>query len=161
MSRPAAPEFELDDVDWTLLRGINHDARISMTALAELVGISRASAYTRVNKLISHGVIRGFSTRIDPISIGRHASAYVSLAIDQRKWHDIRVQLNEIEEVDHVALVGGNFDVMLLVRGFDTSHLREIVLNKIQSIPGVKKSRTLIIFEDFDRGFMPSLAHDD
>lgn len=157
MSRPKAPAHELDDIDWALLRRIHNDARLSMTALAETVGISRAAAYARVNKLIDHNVIRGFATRIDPISIGRNASAYVSLSIDQQRWAEIRADLNDIEEVDHVALVGGDFDVLLLVRAFDTKHLQNVVLNKVQSLSGVTKSRTQIIFEDFEPGFMPPL----
>jgi len=47
-----------------------------------------------------------------------------------------------------MALVGGEFDVILLVRTRDNADLRRLVLDEIQGIPGVVSTRTLLIFEE-------------
>ena len=52
------------------------------------------------------------------------------------------------QEVHHIALIGGEFDVIVLVRARDNRDLRRVVLESIQSIPAVRGTRTQIIFED-------------
>ncbi|MEV8338273.1 Lrp/AsnC family transcriptional regulator [Leucobacter sp. NPDC077196] len=150
--------MQVDDTDRAILAVLKDDARISMTALAEAVHISRAGAHARVRKLVDSGVIMNFTVRTDPVRAGSHASAYVTLLIDQTGWQEVRARLGEIAEVEHIALVGGDFDVLLLVRAMDNSHLRRVVLQDIQSIPWVRNTRTILIFEDFTGGPPPALT---
>jgi UDP-N-acetylenolpyruvoylglucosamine reductase len=49
----------MDDTDRQIVEALRADGRMSMRALAELVHISRASAYTRVSRLEREGVITG------------------------------------------------------------------------------------------------------
>lgn len=141
--------MELDEVDERILELLRRDGRASMTAVADAVHISRANAYARVNRLVDTGVISGFSARIDPVKAGLHASAYVSLAVDQTSWQDVRERLAAIRGIEHIALVGGDTDVLLLVRARDNSDLRRVVLEELQAIPAVKSTRTALVFEDF------------
>jgi DNA-binding Lrp family transcriptional regulator len=142
---------ELDDTDHAILRMLRRDARASMTAIAEAVHISRAGAHARIRRLTDAGVITGYSVRTDPVLLGHHASAYVTLAIEQASWQDVRDRLNAIPEVEHMALVGGDFDVILLVRARDARDLRRVVLEDIQAIPSIRSTRTTLIFEDFSK----------
>ncbi len=142
--------MELDEVDERIVDVLRRDGRASMSALAEAVHISRASAYTRVNRLVASGVIAGFTARIDPVKAGQHASAYVSLSIDQTSWQEVRARLASIRGIEHIALLGGDSDVLLLVRARDNGDLRRVVLEELQAIPAVKSSRTSLIFEDFE-----------
>jgi DNA-binding Lrp family transcriptional regulator len=142
--------MDLDEVDERILDLLRRDGRASMSALAEAVHISRASAYTRVNRLVESGVISGFSARIDPVKAGQHASAYVSLSIDQTSWQEVRARLAVIRGIEHIALLGGDSDVLLLVRARDNGDLRRVVLEELQAIPAVKSTRTSLVFEDFE-----------
>ena len=56
----------LDPVSYRILDLLRENGRISIAALADKVDISRANAYTRVESLVSAGVITGFSARVDP-----------------------------------------------------------------------------------------------
>lgn len=141
--------MELDDTDRAIIEVLRRDARASMTTLAEAVHISRAGAHARVKRLRESGVIAGFTVRVDPVRAGQHASAYVTLNVEQPAWQDVRAKLMEIPEIEHIALVGGDFDVLLLVRARDNRDLRRVVLEEVQAIPSVRTSRTLLIFEDF------------
>ncbi|UBH07323.1 AsnC family transcriptional regulator [Leucobacter sp. Psy1] len=141
--------MEPDHIDLKIIEVLKRDARASMTTLAESVFISRASAHARFKRLVAEGVISAFTVRTDPVLAGKHSSAYVTLSVDQADWQDARDRLLEIPEVEHIALVGGEYDVMLLVRARDNRDLRRVVLERIQSIPSVRGTRTLLIFEDF------------
>ncbi|WP_314646185.1 Lrp/AsnC family transcriptional regulator [uncultured Microbacterium sp.] len=141
----------LDDIDHAILDELRRDARVSMTAIADAVHISRAGAHARIRRLTDAGVITGFTVRTDPAALGHHASAYVMLAIEQASWQAVQERLRAIREVEHMALVGGDFDVILLVRARDARDLRRIVLEDIQAIPSIRSTRTTLIFEDAER----------
>ncbi|MFB1048835.1 Lrp/AsnC family transcriptional regulator [Streptomyces chrestomyceticus] len=147
--RPARP---LDTIDRAILSMLQADGRASIRSVAERVHVSRANAYARINRLIDDGVIRGFSARIDQERAGQGASAYVTLKIVQNSWRTVRAQLTELPGAAHIALVSGDFDVLLLVHTKDNQELRELVLTRIQSIPEVLSTRTLLVFEETDLG---------
>jgi DNA-binding Lrp family transcriptional regulator len=140
----------LDAIDRAILRMLRTDGRASVRSVAARVHVSRANAYARINRLIEDGVIRGFSARVDQERAGQGASAYITLKIVQNSWRAVRDQLQELPGAAHIALVSGDFDVLLLVHTADNRALRELVLTRIQSMPGVLSTRTLLVFEETD-----------
>lgn len=138
----------LDDVDQAILRELTRDGRLAIRLLAERLNISRASAYARLERLKESGVLTGFTAVVDPTRAGLSTSAYVTLTVRQDEWRDLTEHLRRIPEIKHMALVGGEFDVILLVRAVDNQHLRAIVLDRLPKIPGVLGTRTFLIFED-------------
>ena len=53
----------LNDVDRAIVAALSQDGRMSMRALAATLHISRAGAYTRVQRLEEAGVITGYTAR--------------------------------------------------------------------------------------------------
>lgn len=145
-----APPRALDAIDRDILRILQSDGRASIRSVAERVHVSRANAYARINRLIDDGVIRGFSARINHERAGQGASAYITLKIVQNSWRTVREQLQALPGAAHIALVSGDFDVLLLVHTPDNRTLRELVLTRIQAIPEVLSTRTLLVFEETD-----------
>ena len=138
----------MDDTDRLIVEALRSDGRMSMRALAELIHISRANAYARVARLEREGVITGYAAIIDPVRAGYALSAYVYLDVAQRSWKSLRGQLLGMPEVDHVALVSGEHDILLHVRARDAVSLRDVVLTKLQDIPEVHSTQTVLIFEE-------------
>ena len=138
----------LDDIDRKTLEALTRDGRMSMRTLAETLHISRANAYARVERLKRSGVIRGFRADIDPVLSGLGTSAYVTLNVRQAAWRQIAGRLQSLPGIAHIALVGGEFDVVLLVRARDNADLRRLVLDEIQGMDGVISTRTLLVFEE-------------
>lgn len=141
----------LDPIDRAILRLLQEDGRASIRSVAERVHVSRANAYARINRLIEDGVIRGFTARVDHERSGQGASAYITLKIVQNSWRTVREKLLALPGIAHIALVSGDFDVLMLVHTADNRSLRELVLTRIQAIPEVLSSRTLLVFEETDR----------
>ncbi|WP_229834325.1 Lrp/AsnC family transcriptional regulator [Streptomyces xantholiticus] len=148
----------LDPIDRDILRMLQTDGRASIRSVAERVHVSRANAYARINRLIDDGVIRGFSARVNHERAGHGASAYITLKIVQNSWRTVREQLQALPGAAHIALVSGDFDVLLLVHTPDNRTLRELVLTKLQSIPEVLSTRTLLVFEETDLDPAPGPA---
>ncbi|GHB02296.1 Lrp/AsnC family transcriptional regulator [Streptomyces termitum] len=146
----ALPARPLDAIDRDILRLLQTDGRASVRSVAERVHVSRANAYARINRLIDDGVIRGFSARINHERAGHGASAYITLKIVQNSWRTVREQLKALPGAAHIALVSGDFDVLLLVHTPDNRTLRELVLTRLQAIPEVLSTRTLLVFDELD-----------
>ena len=138
----------LDDIDRQILAELTRDGRMSMRTLAERLHISRANAYARVERLRSTGVIKRFRADVDPAAAGLGTSAYVTVNLNQAEWRDVGEQLRALPGVVHIALVGGEFDVIMLVRAPDNAALGRLVLDEIQGMPGVVNTRTLLVFEE-------------
>ncbi|KPN21805.1 MULTISPECIES: Lrp/AsnC family transcriptional regulator [Arthrobacter] len=146
----AETQATLDEIDKRILEELTRDGRASVSAVAEAVHISRAHAYSRISKLTGSGVLTRFTALVDPVKAGLRSSAYVTLKVRQHSWRELKEALRKIPEVHHVALVGGSFDVILLVRAEDNLHLRQVIFDQLQSAPGVLDTQTFLVFEDLD-----------
>ncbi|MFE5210476.1 Lrp/AsnC family transcriptional regulator [Streptomyces sp. NPDC056600] len=146
-TRPLPPPRVLDAIDQDILGMLQKDGRASIRSVAERVHVSRANAYARINRLIEDGVIRGFGARIDHERAGQGTSAYITLKIVQNSWRTVRERLRALPGASHLALVGGDFDVLMLVHAPDNRALRELVLTRLHSMPEVLSTRTLLVFE--------------
>lgn len=141
----AAP---LDAIDRAILRQLEADGRLSMRNLAERVNVSRSNAYARVERLVSEGVITGFTVRTDPVRAGLGTTAYVLLDVDQTSWQEVSARLRDVPYVAHLAIVGGDVDMMMLVRTPDNVALRDVVLAQVHAIAGIRSTRTWLVFEE-------------
>jgi DNA-binding Lrp family transcriptional regulator len=148
---PPVPDGQmapLDDLDRQIVAALRADGRLSMRALASKLHISRANAYARVDRLERSGVITGYSAIINPQKYGYGLSAYVFIKIAQQSWKKVRNQVLSIPEVDHAALMSGEHDIMLLVRTRDAASLRDLVLTRLQGMPEVAATQTVLIFDE-------------
>ncbi|WGX95005.1 Lrp/AsnC family transcriptional regulator [Nocardioides sp. L-11A] len=138
----------MDRVDRGILDILRADSRTSIREVAERLGISRASAYARVKRLVDTRVIRGFTIDVDHTALGLGLPAYIHVRIKQNTWKSFRKKAWALEEAAHVALVAGDFDCVILVRARDAEHLRELVLERIQALPEVVATQTVLVFEE-------------
>jgi Lrp/AsnC family transcriptional regulator, leucine-responsive regulatory protein len=67
----------LDDVNRRLLAHLQQDPRLTMSALARLVGMSSPAVTERVQRLERAGVIRGYRLDVDPAALGLPVTAWV------------------------------------------------------------------------------------
>lgn len=149
------PARSLDEIDRRILDALVRDGRISVRTLAERLHISRTNAYTRMERLVREGVITGFRAQVAPEPAGLGTSAYISLTIRQNTWREVSAELARVRYIEHAALLGGDHDVLALVRAPDNAALRDVVLNRVQGIPGVLSTRTWLVFEEFDGADTP------
>lgn len=141
----------LDETDLQIVDALRADGRLSVRALAEQVHISRANAYARLQRLQRDGVITGFTARVDPDRLGLTTGAYVSVSIEQNTWREVLEALTALPGVERVALVGAEFDLLVEVRARDNHELRDVVLGRIQAVPGVRATRTWLMFDEWER----------
>jgi Lrp/AsnC family leucine-responsive transcriptional regulator len=148
---PSRPPTPLDPVDRRLLELLRDDGRLAVAALAERAGISRAGAYTRLERLRADGVIDGFSARVNARRLGLGISALVLISGRQPAWRSLREQLMAMSEVEYCAFTTGEYDALILVRVPDVETLRDVILERLQSMPAVRATQTIFVLDEVVR----------
>ena len=146
--RNVQQDWELDEIDRTIVELLRTDGRMSIPALAEQVGIGRATAYSRFDRLVDNGVITGFEAQVRPEALGLTVSALVTIEAEQVAWVDLRDRVMELPSVHWVGLTAGASDFVVLVRAADLDDLRDVVLRDLLSVPGIRNTQTAVLLEE-------------
>ncbi len=112
------------------------------------MGISRGAAHARFERLRRDGVLAGFTARVDARALGLTVAAFVNVRLEQASWQAIRKQLLAIEEVEYAALTTGGSDFVVLVRAANVETLRDMVLDRLRGVPGVRSTYTTLILDE-------------
>lgn len=88
----------LDAMDAQILAALDSDARLSMSELARLVGMSAPSVSERVRRLEATGVIRSFTVDVDTRAIGYQIRAMVRIRPLPGKLHLVERLIQERPE---------------------------------------------------------------
>jgi DNA-binding Lrp family transcriptional regulator len=148
---------DIDPVDRRILTVLHADARISNSALAELIGIAPSTCHGRVRRLQELGVIRGFYADIDPAAIGLTLQAMISVSLQSNARGKIRNFIQHIRsrpQVMDVYFLAGADDFILHVAARDTDDLRAFVVENLNADTDVAGTQTSLIFEHL-RGASP------
>ena len=148
---------EIDHIDRRILTALHADARMSNSALAELIGIAPSTCHGRVRRLQELGVIRGFYTDIDPAAIGLSLQAMIAVTLQSNARAKIRSFIQQIRrnpQVMDVYFLAGADDFILHVAARDTEDLRSFVVENLNADADVAGTQTSLIFEHL-RGASP------
>lgn len=138
----------IDSVDRALIGALMGDARMSLTDLAEAINVSRSTAHSRLQRLRDEHVITGFAATVDPVALGFKVAAAVFIDIEQHDWRALRAELAAIPGVEYLAMCAGRFDLMLIARAASIGALRDVLLERIQRLDGVRSTETVIILDE-------------
>jgi DNA-binding Lrp family transcriptional regulator len=139
---------QIDSVDRALISAVSKDARMSLTDLAEKINVSRSTAHTRLQRLRDENVITGFTATVDPHALGLGVAALVFIDIEQHDWRTLRAELAAIPGVEYLAMCAGRFDLMLIARAESIPALRDVLLEQIQRIEGVRSTESVVILDE-------------
>jgi DNA-binding Lrp family transcriptional regulator len=148
---------DIDDTDRRILTALHSDARISNSALADVVGIAASTCHGRVRRLQDLGVIRGFYADIDPAAIGLSLQAMISVSLQANARGKIDSFIQNIRrrpQVMDVYFLAGADDFILHVAARDTDDLRSFVVQNLNADADVAGTQTSLIFEHL-RGASP------
>ncbi|HEX6417926.1 MAG TPA: Lrp/AsnC family transcriptional regulator [Acidimicrobiales bacterium] len=144
---PSAPP-PLDDIDRRIIAALVADGRLSVNELASRVGVSRATAYSRLDRLRTEGVITGFTATVDPAKIGHGVAALILINVDQNEWRAARDELLELPGVEYLAFTSGGFDMVALVRVGSIEELRDVVLDHLHGTTHVRSTQTVFVLDE-------------
>lgn len=145
----------LDDIDRKMIDILRRDGRRTAPQLAVDIGIGRATAYTRLDRLIDEQIITGFSARVDHRATGQTIAALVLINVEQGRWRDLHARLTQLPNVDWVGVTAGQYDYAMIVRADSLDHLRDVALQEVQQTEGVRSAQTIVLLDEVDRRDQP------
>ncbi|MFG3438106.1 Lrp/AsnC family transcriptional regulator [Nonomuraea sp. NPDC047897] len=140
--------LDLDATHLKILEVLRENGRISVSSLAERVGISRANAYTRFEALRADGAIKRFTAEIDHVRTGLGITALIFVTVRQQMWRQFRAELARMPEVEYCAITTGQHDAMIQVRMADVAEVHTMVTDRLANIPAVKATETVFILDE-------------
>ncbi|MCQ2058398.1 MAG: Lrp/AsnC ligand binding domain-containing protein [Bacteroidaceae bacterium] len=135
----------MDALDKKILGIISQNARIPFRDVAQQCGVSRAAVHQRVGKLYEENVITGSGYHVNPKLLGYNTCTFVGMTLEKGSlYRQVVEELNAIPEVVECHFTTGRYTMMIKLYARDNAHLMELINGKIQSIPGVMATDTLI-----------------
>jgi DNA-binding Lrp family transcriptional regulator len=135
----------LDGIDRRIVALLRENARRSFKDVGTHVHLSAPAVKRRVDRLERQGVIRGYTTVIDPLAFGWHAEAFVDLFCDGNMAGEAIKRAVEHEAgVVSAHTVAGEASALLHVMAEDTKDL-ESALERIRSSEGVTRTVTEVV----------------
>jgi len=134
----------MDELDAKLIAALRHNARASLSTLAGLVGVTRATIRVRLEKLEARGDIVGYTVVTKGDVAGLPVRALMMIGIEGRGTERIISRIIGIPEVQAVHSTNGKWDLVVEI-GTDTLAELDRVLGAIRRFDGVQSSETSIL----------------
>lgn len=141
---------DMDEFDRKILAVVGQDGRISVTELAERVGLSKTPCHIRLRRLIDNGVILGFRAVVDPAALGMDHVAFTEVKLSDTREQALdafNAAVHRIPEVEECHMIASSFDYLLKVRTADIRKYRIVLGEKISSLPHVASTSTFVAME--------------
>ncbi|KAA6352187.1 Regulatory protein AsnC [termite gut metagenome] len=149
---------KIDQLDRQILAVISRNARAPFRDIAVECGVSRGAVHQRIQKLIDLGVILGSGYYVNPKLLGYRTCTYVGIKLEKGSMYkDVVVELEKIPEVVECHFTTGPYTMLTKVYACDNEHLMELLNSKMQEIPGVTATETLISLEQSIRKEIPPI----
>lgn len=146
-------QYQLDEMDRIILSRLVKDARTPYLEIARECGVSGAAIHQRVKKLEEAGIIVGFTAQVKPTAMGYELCAFINLNLSENnKYPEVTAALKKIPEIVECHFITGRSTMLVKLYCTDNAHLMEIVLKKIQNLPYVQSTETIISLDEaFER----------
>jgi DNA-binding Lrp family transcriptional regulator len=150
----------LDALDLGILVELETNARTTVSELARRLDAPSSTIRDRIRGLEESGVILGYTAIIDAAKLGLGIKAIIQVARDHSvSLEDFCAEPNGFHEITSVQLVTGETDELITVYASDVEHLKDIIYNKVGTLPGLTRSNTAIVLEEeqfpLTRRFLP------
>lgn len=146
----------MDEFDQRIVAALMTDGRMTVTGLAQAIGLSKTPTQMRLRRLIADGVIRGFRAIVDPAKLGLDHVAFAEVKLSDTRedaLRDFNLAVRRIPEVEECHMIASSFDYLLKIRTADIRRYRIVLGEKISSLPHVESTSTFVAMETVkDRG---------
>jgi DNA-binding Lrp family transcriptional regulator len=136
----------MDAIDRKILAVLQAEGRLTVTELAQRVGLSAAPCHRRMRELERSGVICGYRALIDPSVVGRGFEVLVAVTIDREESvAAFEAGLAELEDVVHAERLFGEPDYLIRVATADITAFQKLRDEKLARLPGVQRMTSTIV----------------
>ena len=134
----------MDENDIKILKLLQENARITVSEISSKVNLSVPAVSERLKKLESSGVILQYTAIINAKRLGKSLTAIMFISLERPKYNEKFLEfVNGESEILECHYLAGDYDYSLKIITESTDTLEKL-LNRIKSVQGVQKTRTVV-----------------
>lgn len=141
---------ELDHFDKKIVDVLRADGRITVTELAQKVGLTKTPCQNRIKRLEKDGYIVGYTALVDQGKLGQGHVAFVQVHLSdtrERALCEFNQAVRRVPAVEQCHMIAGGFDYLLKVRTADIGEYRRALGEAIATLPHVSHTSTFVAME--------------
>ncbi|MDC0948484.1 Lrp/AsnC family transcriptional regulator [Gammaproteobacteria bacterium] len=141
---------DLDPYDRKIIAILQQHGRITVTALAERIGLSKTPCQQRLKRLERDGVILGYGARVDSHKLGQGHVAFVQVTLSDTRAASLRAfneAVHRIPEIEQCHMIAGGYDYLLKVRSADIGDYKTVFSHRLAALPHVEHTSTFVAME--------------
>ena len=138
----------LDETDRRILRHHLAEPGLARAELAARAGVTVATLWRRLERMVAAGVIRAERAVIDWRALGYGVEVSLRFTLDKtdpRAFDDFIAAAREVPEVLAIETFLGRVDVRLNVIARDMAHYQEIYRARILTLPHIAELEALML----------------
>lgn len=153
---PILPRRVLTDaIDAQIATALVADGRSTLRQLSQITGLSVSAVQSRVRRLETEGVIRGYTALVDARAIGLPLAALIAITpLDPAQPDDAPDRLAGLSEIEACHSVAGEDAYVLVVRVESPTAL-EALIREIRRLAHVSTRTTVVLQTFFERPPVP------
>lgn len=141
-------DTKLDELDKKILKILQKEGRLSNKDLAERINLTTTPTLERVRRLEREGVIEGYSARLNPESVNKGFSAFVTVTLSVHQlnlMHEFTEAVKAIPEILACYNTTGEGDFLLHIVAKDVKDYEQFMRTKLTTLPDIQRIHTNIV----------------
>ncbi|NVN43326.1 Lrp/AsnC family transcriptional regulator [Asaia siamensis] len=142
---------ELDAIDRHLLVLLQQDASRSTAELADLVGLSQAPCWRRIQRLKDVGILQKQVYLVDRRKIGLNAQLYALVKLTAHARGNLAAfeeAIRDFPEVQDCYVLLGSTDFILRIVTRDIESYEQFFLKRLASVPGIQEVNSMVALSE-------------
>ena len=143
----ATLQDSVDAVDLKIIDILGKDSSTTFVDIAKQIGVSDATIHIRVRRLREAGIIGNFTISVDNNRLGYDHLAFMGINVEPGFAEDVTNDLSSLHEILEIHEMHNRFDLLLKIRAKDLNELRDIVVNKVRTLPHILETDLMTILK--------------
>lgn len=143
----ATLQDSIDAVDLKIIDILGKDSSTTFVDIAKQIGVSDATIHIRVRRLREVGIIGNFTISVDNNRLGYDHLAFMGINVEPGFAEDVTNDLSSLHEILEIHEMHNRFDLLLKIRAKDLNELRDIVVNKVRTLPHILETDLMTILK--------------
>lgn len=141
----------LKDADQNLIDLLRQNARMSVSALARALDVSRSTVQDRLARLEADGTIAGYRVQLGDRVEASRLKAQVLLKIAPQALTDVIAACRHMQAVKSLSTTAGEYNALVMVSAGSAPDLDK-TLEQLDQLKGVERSQACVILaQKFER----------
>ncbi len=143
--------YQIDSLDKEILLALRTQARMPYLEIARHCNVSGALIHQRIQRMQDAGIIKGSQLVLNPKALGLLTCAFIGIQVNLTSTgthQEVFRKITAIDEIVECHHISGKYSLLAKVYCKDNENLKDIIIEKIQSIQEIVSTETLISLQE-------------